>query len=119
MKIWDKLLEVGIDNKERYEKIFSETIEKIRNNDFPIKIGELEREDYYIVTEESRMDSLFIHIVPKQVYNLFKEMQKLAPNEFLGFSILIGKYGEKDIRVSCFGVECSVLGKGLFNKKTS
>ena len=63
------------------------------------------------------MNSYFIHIVPKQVYALFKEMQEKAPNSVLGFSVLAGKYKSRDVRVSCFGIECSLLGKSLIKKK--
>jgi len=113
MNIWDKLSEVDIKNKERFQKLFSEMIAKIQKNKFPIKIGEIEKEDYYIVVEENRANSYFVHIVPKQVYGLFKEMQKEAPYQFLGFSVVAGKYNNKDVRISCFGVQCSLLGKSL------
>ncbi len=114
MKIWDKLSQVNIDNKEKYQNVFIDVVKKIQNNDFQLTIGETNKGDYKIVIEENRMNSYFIHIVPKQVYELFKEMQKKAPNEILGFSVLAGKHNEKDIRVSCFGVQCNLLGKSLF-----
>ena len=114
MKIWDKLSKVNIDNKEKYQKVFVDTVKKIQNDDFPLNIGEIEKEDYTISIEENRKDSYFVHIVPKQVYELFKEMQEKAPNEILGFSVLAGKCKGKDIRVSCFGVQCNLLGKSLF-----
>ncbi len=121
MKIWDKLSQVNLENKEKYMKIYSDIVKKIQNNVFPINVGETEKEDYYIVVEANRMNSYFIHIVPKQVWALFKEMQKKAPNEILGFSVMAGKYNNKEVRVSCFGVQCSFLGKSLFeaghNKK--
>ena len=59
------------------------------------------------------MNSYFLHIVPKEVYNLFKEMQIKAKNQFLGFSVLVGRFNDKDVRVNCFGVKCNLLGKSL------
>lgn len=117
MKIWDKLSQVDIVDKEKYMKVYSETIKKIQNNNFLLNVGEIEKEDYYIVIEANRMNSYFVHIVPKQVWGLFKEMQEKAPNEILGFSVMIGKYNNKDVRVSCFGVQCDLLGKSLFEKR--
>ena len=113
MNIWDKLSQVNITDKERFQSLFSETVKKVQNNEFTLVHGETEKEGYYIVIEESRMNSYFVHIVPKQVYSLFKEMQTTAPQQFLGFSVLAGKHNNKDVRVSCFGVKCSLLGKSL------
>jgi hypothetical protein len=114
MKIWDELLRIQIDNKERFQKLFSETVDKIKDNNFDLRIGEIEKEYYFIVVEENRQNSYFVNIVPKQVYNLFKKMQIEAKNDFLGFSVLAGKHKGRDVRVSCFGVPCGILGKSLF-----
>ena len=81
------------------------------------KIGELEKGDHYLAIEDNRMDCYFVHIVPKEVYKLFKELQTKAPQQFLGFSVVVGKHNNKEVRVSCFGVQCSLLGRSLFNKK--
>ena len=51
-------------------KIFAETIEKIKGG-YVFEVGEREEEDYFIVVEENRMDSYFVHIVPKEIYKLF------------------------------------------------
>lgn len=106
-----------MDNKEKYQRVFAEVVKKIQKNDFPLNIGEINEGDYTIVIEDNRMNSYFVHVVPKQVYNLFKEMQEKAPNEILGFSILAGRYNEREIRVSCFGVQCNLLGKSLIKDK--
>ena len=113
MNIWNKLSQVNIKNKEKYTKLFFEIVNKVRNNQYNLKEGIEEKEDYYIVNEENRNNSFFVHIVPKEVFDLFKEMQEKAPNEFLGFSVLAGKKKNKDVRVSCFGVECNIVGKSL------
>jgi len=114
----DKLLNINIQNKEQYTEIFSKTVEQIKNNQFKFEFGDFEKELYFLVIEENRMNSLFVHIVPKEIYKLFKEIQLKVPNQFLGFSVLANKYKNKDVRVSCFGIECRELGKALFlNKK--
>ncbi len=116
MKIWDKLLQVDLSNKEHYQKLFSKLVYDIQEGRFPFVLGEQEKEDYYIVQEENRNGSYFIHVVPKGVYPLFKEMQEKAPNAFLGYSVLAGKKEGRDIRASCFGVPCNLLGKALLKK---
>jgi len=117
MQIWDKLLQVNLDNKEKFQRLFFETVDKVKRGDFALKVGETVKEDYYIVVEENRMDSYFVHIVPKQVYALFKEMQAKMPDEFMGYSVLAGKFNDKNVRVSCFGVQCNLLGKALASNK--
>ncbi|MBD3259855.1 hypothetical protein GF371_04475 [Candidatus Woesearchaeota archaeon] len=115
MKIWDKLSQVNVENKERYMRIYSEIVKKVQNNEFSLDVGETEKDEHFIVVEDNRMNSYFVHIVPKQLYNLFKEMQEKAPNQILGFSVMVGKHNNKDVRVSCFGVQCNLLGKSLFD----
>jgi len=116
MSIWNRLSQVNISNKERFQALFSEIVNRIQNNEINLKPSEIENEDHYLVIEENRKDSYFVHIVPKEIYRLFNEMQESAPNEFLGFSVVAGRFNSKDVRVSCFGVQCNLLGKSLFKK---
>jgi len=111
MKIWDKLLEVDVEDKEKYIEVFVDIIKQVKEDRFAFKIGDVDEGDYYIVVEENRMNSYFIHVVPKEVYDLFKEMQKEATDEFLGFSVIAGKFNGKDIRISCFGIPCNLAAK--------
>ena len=117
MKEFDKLRNLDIKNKEKYKKIFINVIKEIKDNSFNLALGERLEGDYYIVTEEGRMDSIFVHIVPKEAYNLFKEMQTNVVNQFLGFSVLVREKNGKPLRVSCFGISCSDLGKSLSELK--
>ncbi len=114
--IWQELEKINIKDKERFAKIFAKLVKDIRSNNynFPTKI--IDKGEYFIVNEENRQNSFFITIVPKEAYSLFKEMQEKAPDEFLGFSVLCGKKQEKDIRVTCFGIPCSILAKSLIKK---
>jgi hypothetical protein len=114
MNVWDKLAQVNIEDKEKFQRLFSLIISKVKTGSFSVEVGEAEYEDYFLVVEENRLDSYFIHIVPKQIYSLFKEMQASVKEQFLGFSVTAGQYGEKPVRVSCFGVPCNLLGKSLF-----
>lgn len=117
MNIWNKLLQTNITNKERFENIFLETVENVQAGKFDLKIGERENSDHFVVVEENRFESYFIHIVPKEIYKLFKEIQAKAQNDFLGFSVLAGNRNNKPIRVSCFGVQCGLLGKSLLKSR--
>jgi len=119
MNIWEKLSRVNIVNKELYQRVFVETFKKIQKNSFSLEIGETRKKDYTIIVESDRMNSLFVHIVPNQLYDLFREMQRTAPNEVLGFSVLAGKKEGKEVRVSGFGIRCDLLGKALFEKKNN
>lgn len=119
MDIWRKLLNVNVKNKKRFQNLFSEITEQVRTGKFELKVGEAEHSDYFLVVEADRMSSYFIHIVPKEAYTLFKEMQAKAPNDLLGFSVLAGNHNSKPIRVSCFGVQCSLLGKSLLKSQNA
>ena len=118
MDIWSKLSKVDIQNKELYQNIFNDTVKSIQAGTFKFSPAKREETDYYTIIESNRMNSYFVHIVPKVVYPLFQEMQEKAPNQFLGFSVTAGTHNGKDVRVSCFGVQCNLLGKALFKKTT-
>ena len=109
-EVWKKLEEVNVNNKEKFILLFRDIMKEISSAPEKIEIGEREFLDYFLITEENRMNSYFVHIVPNEVYALFKEMQT-STNDFLGFSVLIGKKNSKDVRISCFGVPCSLLTK--------
>ena len=113
MNIWTKLSEVNVQEKQRFASLFAEIVHTVQNSKYTLTIGEKEEQDHVIVQEENRADSHFISIVPKEVFPLFKEMQKKAPQQFLGYSILAGKKEGKDVRVTCFGVPCNLLAKAL------
>ena len=107
--MWEKLGRVNIKNKERYLELFKGLIKKIQKNKYNFE--DEKGEDYYIINEENRKSSKFVHIVPKELISLFNEMKEKAPDEFLGFTILIN-----NVRVSCFGIPCSELTKAIINK---
>lgn len=113
MSIWTKLSEVDVQEKEKFASLFSEIVRSVQKGTFEYVVGEEEKEGFFIVQEDNRAESHFISIVPKEVYPLFKEMQEKAPNQFLGYSVLAGKKDGKDVRVTCFGVPCNLLGKAL------
>lgn len=108
MNVWDKLSQLNIPNKDKFQALFSDIVGKVQKKEFDLTIREEDNSDHYIIVEE-RLDSIFVHIVPKEAYELFKQMPK---NEFIGFSVMAGN----NVRVSCFGVECNLLGKSLFKK---
>lgn len=117
MDVWDKILAVKVDNKEKYAMLFPEIVEYVmfKKEKFDNKIED--KGFYYLVTEEERAGSIFIHIVPKELMPLFREVQIRAPNQFLGFSVLIGRRNNKETRVSCFGIPCSLLAKSIAQNK--
>ena len=87
-------------------------MKKIKNNQFRY-INE-DREKFVIINEE-RLNSHFVHIVPKELINVFNRVKKDNPSEFLGFSVLVRKLKDKEVRLSCFGIPCAELTKTLIN----
>ena len=117
MEFWkSELSELKVKNKAKYQKLFSQLVSRVQNNKLLINPGIKEYKEHYVITEEDRLNSYFIHIVPKEAFYIFKEMIK-QPDIFLGFSVLAGKHNNKDIRISCFGVQCNLLGKALIDSK--
>lgn len=108
-KMWEELEKVNIKNQERYLELFKDLINKIRLNKYDFK--DKEGEDYYLINEKNKN---FVRIIPKELIKLFNEMKEKAPEEFLGFTVLIN-----NTRVSCFGIPCHILSKAIINKKLS
>ena len=105
-----ELENIRLHNKEIYVNAFKELLTNIKNKEFDFK--DIEKENYYIINE-IRLNSHFVHIVPKELINIFKKMKEDNPEDFLGMTILMGKINNQDIRISCFGVPCSLLTKSL------
>ncbi|MBU0958071.1 MAG: hypothetical protein KKF56_04660 [Nanoarchaeota archaeon] len=99
----EELEKINIENKERYLKIFKETIEKIKENKFEFK--DKKEENHSIINIKN-----FVYIIPNELLNLFNKLKKQHPNEFLGFTVLINK-----TRITCFGIPCSDLSKAIIN----
>ena len=104
-----ELENIDIKNKERYLNLFRDLMEKIKSGNYNFRNEK--GEDYYIINEDDRKGSRFVHIVPKELLRLFNKVKENYPDEFLGFTILIN-----NTRVSCFGIPCSELSKVIINK---
>jgi len=105
--MWEKLEKVNIKNKEKYLELFKNLIADIKSGYFDFTDKE---KGNHCIINEIRMNSRFVHLVPKELWELFNELRHKAPDEFLGFTILIN-----NTRVSCFGIPCSELTKAIIN----
>ena len=105
-KMWKELEKVNIKNQERYLKLFRDIINKVQLNEYDFK--DKEGKNYYLINEKNKN---FVHIVPKELIKLFNKMKEKAPEEFLGFTVLIN-----NTRISCFGIPCHILSKAIINK---
>ena len=101
--MWEKLEKVNIENKEYYLNLFKEIIKKINSKTYDFK--DKYEKDYLVINENN-----FVTIIPRELKELYYEMKKEAPEEFLGFTILVN-----NVRVSCFGIPCSILSKAIIN----
>ena len=99
---------INVKNKRLYLEIFEKLLKEIRLKKFDFK--DSKNEDYLIVNEE-RLNSHFVHLVPRELESVFYEIKKNNPDTFLGFTILVGKTEGTDVRLSCFGLPCSELTK--------
>ncbi len=115
MDIWDQILKTRIKDQEKYTELFPQIIEYVLFKKDNFKDNIENKDFYYLITEENRANCVFVHIVPKELMQLFRQIQIQAPNEFLGYSVLIGRRDNKETRVSCFGIPCSLLAKSIMN----
>jgi PP-loop superfamily ATP-utilizing enzyme len=102
MKWWEEVEKVNVSDKEKYVEIFKEVIKKVKNNQeiFP-------SDEFKIIRTKIKNEDT-VHVVPSEIYNLFNEIRKQAPNEFLGFSVKIN-----NLRVCLFGIPCNEAGKAI------
>lgn len=105
-KMWQELEQTNLENKERYIEAFRNLLKQIQDEG---NINNKSRN--YILINETIKGEPMITLVPNSLINLFKKMRAQAPNEFLGFSVLVN-----GTRVSCFGVSCSELGKVVIGR---
>jgi len=103
---------INIKHKEKYAKAFRKLLNQIKENKFDFKNHQ---EKDYLIFNEERLDSHFIHIVPKELMPIFNKIRKDNPNDFLGLSILVGKKQEREVRLSCFGIPCHILTKEIIS----
>ena len=114
--LWGRLEESRIKKgKEEYLDLFQNMFSNILHRRIEIKEGVVEK-DFYNLVIEKWPDCFFINIVPKELYELFREFKVKMPYTITGFTVLCRKSEGRDIRLSCFGVDCGSLGKSLFKK---
>ncbi len=115
MDIWDQILKTRVKDIERFANLFPQVIDYIlfKKRDFNDDMED--KDDYFLITEENRANCVFVHVVPKELMQLFRQMQIQSPNEFYGYSVLAGRRDNKALRVTCFGVPCSILYKSIMN----
>ncbi len=114
--LWERIEGSEAKHAEECLSLFSETVKAAGSAKYVFSEGVKEKGKCYVISESGRKGSLFVHVVPKDLIRLFREAQKKAPDEFLGFSVLAGKHNGMDVRVSCFGIPCGLAGKALFGK---
>ena len=107
MSIFDRLFELRIANKEKYAELFRNTVESVRKGTFNFSQREVVGDGHRMIQDESGSGNCFVYIVPNEAWNLFQEMKNNVGEQPLGFSVLAGKFNEREVRVCCFGIECN------------
>tara|TARA_Y100000310_G_C20427275_1_gene689678 strand:+ start:166 stop:498 length:333 start_codon:yes stop_codon:yes gene_type:complete len=106
----DELHNINIENKEQYITAFKDLLKQIQTNTFSFQD---QQHEHYDIINKTKLNSHFVHIVPKETLELFRKLQTQHPEAFLGLTILAGKHQDKDIRLSCFGIPCHKLIKAI------
>jgi hypothetical protein len=94
---------------------FIDTIDQAQKGNYEFIEGHHDKGSYFLVNEANRGGSSFVHIVPKELYEDFLRMQK-SGDIFIGFSMLCGKNGNRDLRVSCFGISTNDLTRAMIKR---
>lgn len=115
--MWQKLERVQVKNKKESIDAFMKILKEVENGKYKFEEGSHDNGKYFIVNESGRHGSNFVHVVPKETYEIFNQMKSAMPDSFLGFSVLCGKMGGRDVRVSCFGIPTSDITRAMISKK--
>ncbi len=117
ISIWEKARTIKIKNKEKIIRNFLKIVKDVKEKKYKFKKGDVEMNGFWLVNEENRNGSSFIHIVPKESYETFNEIKRRMPEMILGFSILCGKNKNKSLKVSCYGIPIADINKVMMSKK--
>lgn len=115
--IWQKLGRIQLRNKEKCLNAFLKILDDITSGKYNFQEGSTDMGEYFIVNEAERQGSSFVHIVPAETYKVFEEMRRVMSTSFLGFSILCGKFRNKDLRVSCFAIPAPEITRALISRR--
>ena len=115
--VWQRLEKIKIAGRSECIDAFLKISKEIEGGKYSFREGSVDMGKYFVVNEADRQGSSFVHIVPAEAYKTFDEMRRTMPTSFLGFSMLCGKIGRKDLRVSCFAIPTSEITRALFSSK--
>lgn len=115
--IWDRVSRIKIGSKDECLDAFVRTVREVEEKRYKFKEGATDMGNYFVVNEPERNGSSFVHIVPAETYRIFEEVRREMPTSFLGFSMLCGRNGRKDLRVSCFAIPTFEITKAFVSRK--
>lgn len=115
--MWQRLAAVRVSDPKACIDAFVRIMRELENGSYAIQEGERDFGKYFVIHEADRQGSVFVHVVPKEAYKIFKEMQRSMPDSFLGFSVLCGKVGKKGVRASCFAVPTSEITRAMISRR--
>jgi len=95
---------LNIKNPEILADAFSKLVQDIQFSEEEIRDDVEDKGDYFIVMEENRAGSHFVHIVPKELYDEFRVLQTKRPQDLVGSAILVGRKNGKEIYATIFGI---------------
>lgn len=81
-----------------------------KQSDFSSNIQEF-GDEYKLVTESQRPSNIYIHIVPTELFHLFREWQEQHLYTFEGKSILLGRRDNKELRLAFFGIDLDEINQ--------
>lgn len=115
--LWQKLEKIQIRSKKECIESFVKLLKDVESGKYKFEEGVTDMGKYFVVNETGRQKSNFVHVVPKEAYEIFEEMRRSMPDSFLGFSVLCGKINGRDARVSCFAVPTSEITRSMISKR--
>jgi len=116
-QIWQRLASLKISGKDECIQAFVRIMREVENGSYAMQLGDQDRGSYFVVHEQQRQGSMFVHVVPKEAYKTFQDMRRQMPDSFLGFSVLCGKIAGRPVRVSCFAVPTSDITRAIIGGK--
>jgi hypothetical protein len=111
MTIWQTLLGIELSYADQYLSSIKDVADFIRHRqeDFSEQIED--RDGFKLVTEE-RLGSFYIHLIPTELFPIFRQAQIKEPWEqklLAENSVVLRQYKRAEVRLICYGIPKSKI----------
>jgi hypothetical protein len=111
MTIWQTLIGLELGYADQYLQSVKEVADFVRHRQENFEDRIEDKDTFWLVTEE-RLGSFYIHLIPKELWPLFRQAQIKEPQEqklLEENSFLLRQFRRADVRLICYGIPKSKI----------